>query len=427
MIANSKSLILIARIFAILIVCLASPPDGLSQNVERGRWEDVLKAVSADVQKNFYDPDMKGLNWPALTEETRQRIHNAKSNGEMILAVCVLLTRLQDSHTYFVPPPLTARSDFGFKARAYGDDIRVYEITPKGPSEKSGLHVGDKIISVNGVPLDRSNVWEILRLVTAVVPAPALDIAVTSSGPQPRMVHVPARIVTTQEHQYLESVWRVADEQRAWDVHPNLSHKEYENGLWYVRIPSFTASPDATFSEIHRAKNARALVLDLRGNPGGWQETLLSFLGFFAEQPEILAQRISRSPLQDLEIKPKNTGFHGSIIILVDSDSGSAAELTARHLQLSHKAVVVGDLTAGVVNEGHIIQEKIGAGFVMPFAVAVTHAKLVMPDGQELEGHGVVPDVKCVPTPDDLLRSLDPCLDQAIILAKKSLPTAEAN
>jgi len=409
-------------VFLVLIILAAHTHECLAQNADRGEWEDVLRLVSADVQKNFYDPGMKGLEWAALTEETRQRIAHAKSNGEMILAISVLLTKLQDSHTYFVPPPLTARSDFGFKARSYGDDVRVYEVTKKGPAEKAGLQVGDKILTLNGVPLDRTNVREVLRLVTAVVPANALEIAVASSGPQPRLVHIPARVITTQEHQYIDSVFRVADQQRAMDAHPNFSHKEYANSTWYVRIPSFTASPDATFSEINKAQHAGALILDLRGNPGGWEETLLSFLSFFAERPEILGRRVSRSPTQDVAIKARNSGFRGSITILVDSDTGSAAELATRHLQLAHKALVVGDVTSGAVNEGHIIQEKLGAQFVMPFAVVVTHAKLVLPSGEELEGRGVVPDVKCLPTPEDQSRDVDTCLDQAVAPAVKSPP-----
>ncbi len=413
-------------LFLAVIILAALAHESPAQNADHGQWEDVLRLVSADVQKNFYDPGMKGLDWAGLTDQTRQRIDHAKSNGEMILAISVLLTKLEDSHTYFVPPPLTARSDFGFKARGYGEDIRVYEITKKGPADKAGLQVGDKIRTLNGVPLDRTNVREVFRLVTAVVPASSLDVAVASSGPQSRLVHIQARVITTQEHQYIDSVFRVADWQRAMDAHPNFLHKEFENGTFYVRIPSFTASPDATFSEINKAQHARALILDLRRNPGGSVETLLSFLSFFTEQPEVLARRVSRSPTQDVTIKPGKSGFRGPITILVDSDTGSAAELAARHLQLSHKAVVLGDVTSGAVNEGHIIQEKIGAQFVMPFAVVVTHAKLVLPNGEELEGRGVVPDVKCLPTPEDLIRGVDACLDQAVALAAKSLPQPES-
>jgi carboxyl-terminal processing protease len=134
-----------------------------------------------------------------------------------------------------------------------------------------------------------------------------------------------------------------------------------------------------------------------------------------------LGKRISRSQSQDLTIKPGHSGFTGSVIILVDSDTASAAELAARNLQISKKAVVIGDLTSGRVNQGRLIPGKIGARFVLPFAVSVTTAKLVMPDGEELEGRGVIPDIRCVPTQEDLARELSPCLDQALALAKKTL------
>jgi len=234
MIAKAKNPFLLKLILLVLTAFATLAPQGLAQSVERGEWEDILKLVSADVQKNFYDPQMKGLNWAKLTEETRERIKNSNNAGPMILAVSALLARLQDSHTYFVPPPLTAQADFGFSARAYAEEVRVYEITKKGPAEKAGLRVGDRILSLNGVPVDRSDVREVLRLVTRVVPATALDVAIASSEPQPQAIHILARMITKQENQYLDSVWRVADQQRARDIHVNFAHKEYENGLSYV-------------------------------------------------------------------------------------------------------------------------------------------------------------------------------------------------
>jgi C-terminal processing protease CtpA/Prc len=221
-----------------------------------------------------------------------------------------------------------------------------------------------------------------------------------------------------QEHQYLGSVWRVVDEQRARDVHVNFSHREYGGVASYVSIPSFTARPDVTYSAISGTKNARALILDLRGNAGGWEDTMMTFLGFFADVPDVLATKVSRSETADLRIKPRNSGFGGSIIVLVDSDTASAAELITRYLQSSRKAIVVGDVTSGRVSQGRVIGQRIGARFIMSFATVVTTAKLVMPNGEELEGRGVAPDVPCLPSPDDLVRALDPCLDKAIAIAK---------
>jgi tricorn protease len=403
-----------------LILLLLSAGFLQAQNVQVGEMEDVLRIVSADVRKSFYDPKMKGLDWTALTEETRQRIHSSNNMGQMILAIFSLLDKLGDSHTYFVPPRLSEQADFGFKARSYGNEIRVYEVTEKGPAAKSGLGTGDRILSLNGIPVDRGNIGDVLPLLEKVVPATTMDLETISSQGQARKIHIPAHMIATQEHQDLESVWRVADEQHARDVRVTFLIKDYGAGVTYVGAPSFGGAPDATYSAIKKAEHARALV-DLRGNHGGWIDTLLACLGFFNERPQVLAKKGLRSQSEDITIKSEHSGFDGSIVALVDSDSASAAELAARHLQLNYKALVIGDRTSGKVNEGYLIPEKIGARFVMPFAVVVTDAKLVMPDGGELEGHGVVPDDQCVPAPEDLQQRRDPCLDRAVALAKKAL------
>ena len=417
------------RRFVLALVMIAAfttiPKPSSGQNVQRGQWEDVLKQVSVDVQKNFYDPGMKGLDWSALTDETRQRIQASSNVGQMILAISSLLDRLQDSHTYFIPPPLTSYSDFGFRAKAYGDDVRVYKVEKKGPADKAGLQVGDTILSINGVTVDRNNVHEILRIVTSLAPATAMDLVLVPSGAQARTLHIPSHSIPTQPHQYIDSVWRVADMQRALDARIDFSHKEYEGDVFYIAIPSFRASPEVVYSEIEKARRARALVLDLRSNGGGLAETVAEFLGFFTDHPTVAAKIVSRSQTQDWTVKPRDSGFSGSTVVLVDSNTGSGAEVVARYLQLSGKAIVVGDSTSGMVNEGQLVRGKIGAGFVMPFATMVTTARLVMSNGEELEKHGVIPDEKCIPTAQDMIQGADPCLDKALALAKKSLSQNE--
>ena len=405
----------------ILIIGVVTGLNSRAQNVQRGEWEDVLKIVSADVENNFYDSHLKGLDWTTLTEETRQRIRNSNNTGQMILAICALLDKLGDSHTYFVPPPLTQQADFGFKAKAFGADIRIYEIESKGPAVKVGLAVGDKLLSLNRIPVDRTNISEILGLIERVVPSTSLDAEVLPPGGQAHVVHIAARMIARQEHQYLDSVWRTADEQRSLDYRVNFLQRDYGDGITYVAIPTFDSTPDSTYAAIKKAERSRAVILDLRGNHGGRVDTELAFLGFFSAESGILSKRISKSRSEDIRIIPRYSGFGGSIFVLVDSDSGSAAEESTRHLQMVHKALVVGDKTAGKVNEGRFFPGKIGAQFLMPFGVVVTEAKLVMPDGTELEGHGVIPDLECIPTAEDLRQQLDPCLDQAIALARKSL------
>ena len=71
MIAKAKNPFLLKLILLVLTAFATLAPQGLAQSVERGEWEDILKLVSADVQKNFYDPQMKGLNWAKLNLQRR--------------------------------------------------------------------------------------------------------------------------------------------------------------------------------------------------------------------------------------------------------------------------------------------------------------------------------------------------------------------
>ena len=254
--------------FVVVLLSLPSPVLQ-GQNVQRGEIEDILKIVAADVQKVFFDPHLKGLDWPALTEQAREQIRASNNTGKMFLAIVSLLDKLEDSHTYFIPPPMTEQADFGFKARPYGPEIRVYEITNKGPAAKSGLTLGDKINSLNRIAVDRTNFSEILYLLERVVPTAALDVEEVSPDGQPRTLHIPAHMITRRKHQYIDDVFRVADAQRARDAHVNFSYKDYGDGIAYISVPSFNFRPDLTYSTVKRAEHARVLLVDLRSNGGG--------------------------------------------------------------------------------------------------------------------------------------------------------------
>jgi len=77
-------------LFALLLISCATS-NSSSNKAERRRAEQILNLVSKDVQNNFYDPTLKGLDWSALTEQARQRIRSAEELGEMNGAISALL------------------------------------------------------------------------------------------------------------------------------------------------------------------------------------------------------------------------------------------------------------------------------------------------------------------------------------------------
>lgn len=109
---------------------------------EQHRMEQILNLVARDVRENFYDANLKGLDWNALTDQARDRIRNATEAGQMSGAISALVYSLHDSHTAFIPPKRKFRAEYGFAAKPVGNNILVYKIKKDGPAAKAGLQLG---------------------------------------------------------------------------------------------------------------------------------------------------------------------------------------------------------------------------------------------------------------------------------------------
>ena len=180
-----------------LFLCFSLSSQGFAGDnlgVERQTFRQILNNVAKDVEKNFYDPSLKGVDWTAAVAESRTRIDNAKSIGDMILAVYLLTYKLHDSHTQFIPPSRGTRLFYGFEAKAIGADVRIYELKEGDPAEKAGLKLGDRIVRVNGYPADRASFDLMMMDMRAIRPRYTFDMEVQTGNDPPRKVHLEPRI-----------------------------------------------------------------------------------------------------------------------------------------------------------------------------------------------------------------------------------------
>jgi C-terminal processing protease CtpA/Prc len=138
-------------------------------------------------------------------------------------------------------------------------------------------------------------------------------------------------------------------------------------------------------------------------------------------QEEEMAQMVRRKKTEPIKIKPQRGSYSVPMAILIDSQSSSAAEMFARHFQRAHKATVVGDRSAGKVVTARYFQQELGAGSVTYFGVNISIGKVLFPGGEDLEGNGVTPDIKCLPSPEDLGQSRDVCYGVALAALEKQL------
>ena len=70
-------------------------------NLNRDRANAMLNIVAKVLAKNYYDPKMEGLNWPALVRRAHQQIQQASTNGQMMSSIYALVDQLHDSHSLY--------------------------------------------------------------------------------------------------------------------------------------------------------------------------------------------------------------------------------------------------------------------------------------------------------------------------------------
>lgn len=163
-----------------------------------------------------------------------------------------------------------------------------------------------------------------------------------------------------------------------------------------------------------RQGGAKGIVLDLRGNPGGFGGMAIPVAARLVSREVNLgtiqfrdfANNLVAAP--SLGVKP----FTGAVVILTDEGSASTSEILAAGLQESKRALVVGDGTVGAALGSTI--EALPGGAVMQIPVA----GLKTPKGIAIEGRGVQPDRRIVETRAALLAGRDPVLEEAILLAR---------
>jgi C-terminal processing protease CtpA/Prc len=390
----------------------------------RERARTMLHQLRRDLESHYYDSTYRGVDLDATFAEAETRVGNAGSVDELMAVIAQTSLQLGDSHTYFVPPLRTVVVDYGWEMRMIGDTCVVTEVRARSDAEKQGLRPGDMVVSVNGYRPTRENLWQLAYVFHALRPQPGLRVVARTAGADPRQLDLAARV--RQRRRVLDltakdggrDIWDLLDEARSEAAKLRSKHAELDSGTLVWRLEEFSENLEDARALVRRARERTTLVLDLRGNPGGAEETLLWLLGHLYEGEVPVATIVSRADTDTLVARGRGgEAFGGRVVVLVDSKSGSASEIFARTMQLTRRGIVIGDRTSGSVMRSRHHPHRSGAETVVTYGVSVTIADVVMPDGGRLEGRGVVPDEVVLPTTADIAAGRDPVLARALKLA----------
>lgn len=401
-------------------------------NFDRDRTRDMLRVIASDVKKHYYDSKYHGLDWEANVHAVDQKIMTASSFNYALSEIAAALDTLNDSHTFFLPPPRPYKHDYGWEIQMMGDRCFVMQVRPKSDAESRGVKRGDEILSINGYQPARDNLWKMNYVFNILRPQPGLRVELRQPDGQVKKVDVMAA---------MRQMKRVADLTASgggndiWDLvreSENAAHlgrarwAEAGDDVAILKFPGFYFDEGQMDSLIKKAKKCKAWIVDLRGNPGGSVETLKWFLGGVFDNEVKVGDRVTRDDSKPMVAKSKRqNSYSGKLVVLVDSKSASASELFARVVQLEKRGIVIGDKTAGAVMESKRYSYKYGTDTVVFYGASITDADLIMTDGKSLEHAGVLPDELLMPTASDLANGRDPVLAHAVELCGSKI-TPEA-
>ena len=396
---------------------------------DRGFAEEMLKNVATDVEKYYYDSKLHGVDWAAKVQEAKRNIDAADSTDNAVSEIAALLDSLNDSHTVFYPPPRRTTHDYGFRLGMIGDHCFVVRVRPHSDAEQRGLKPGDEILAVNDHPVSRKTFWRIRYIYDVLRPQAGLRLTLAGASGQPRQLEVLADVKTSAILNYFLDQGGNQSMRDRDARHHSLRARYFEKGneLLVVKIPEFAFSAEETDNIIGNMRKHSGVVLDLRGNPGGFTDTLDRLLGGMFQYDQKIGDRIGRSSSQPVMATGRHRdAFTGRFAVLIDSQSASASEIFARVIQLERRGFVVGDRSAGMVMESKYYPHQISVDSAVFYGAKITRADLVMADGKSLEHVGVEPDILILLTAQDLANNEDPAMAKAAGLVGGKLSPGEA-
>jgi carboxyl-terminal processing protease len=401
-----------------VVAALASPTPSLAQRstLSPQTTQAVLRDVHRDLQDLYVDPNLNGLDWTALSRDAADEMDRAPGMSVAFEIVDKLLGRLDDSHTFVIPPTWARHLDYGFEVRFVGDTALVTAVSAGSQAEQVGLRVGDWMIALGEDVLQRASFDRTWYRHTVVNPRDWLTVVVGRPSGQvgelpisPHVVERPPVVLRTRG----EDEWflpRFFESERVWD------YAELPAGVSVWRFDVFDPADRGRVAEIfERVAHQRALVIDLRENYGGVVAQLQYFVGSLFPEEVAVGLLLERDGQRTLLAEPgRGRAFRGELVLLVSSATGSTAEMLAGVVQQESRGTVFGDRTAGAGMVSKVRWHRVRGRGSWDFGVSVSVGEYRTTGGVRIEGTGVTPDEYVLITRDELERGVDPVMARAL-------------
>ncbi len=330
-------------------------------------------------------------------------------------AIKGLVSSIGDPATIYLDPSETEQFNKSIEGKSFqgiGAELNyengsIVVVSPlKGsPAIKAGVKAGDRIIKVDGKEIKSDeSIFDVVSKIRGEA-GTKVTITVARSG-----TIKPIDIEITRGE---------------IDV-PSMELKDAEgiNGVKVLRVSRFTdesviawnANWDKMVREINASK-AKGLIVDLRGNPGGFFDSAIYAGEDFLKKGTVLAKQTNRKGKEDVFRSDRDGKLLNiPVVVLVDEGSASASEILSGMLQQNKRATVVGTNTYGKGTAQTIVNYRDGS------SLHLTILKWLLPDGQWLNRENPIkPDVVVEYPEDEYKKGNDVQLNKAIELIKSKI------
>jgi carboxyl-terminal processing protease len=380
--------------------------------VEAPRWRELVDSGTRSLAVALTEPAFLEANVPShdthalggFAEELERllaarRVENRTGAREAVIAAAALAQQrigipanavvmeylsgaantLDPYSTFLTPDQLTEvysqiEGNFvglGVELKAQDGALLIVRVIPNSPAKRSGLRDGDRIVAIDGrVTRDLST--DRAANMLQGEPGTTADLTIERAGSKPQ------RIVVRRERVEVPGV----DEARFLDL---------SQGIAYLKLVCFQKTTcrdveDALWN-LHRS-GMRTLIVDLRGNPGGLLVSAVEVADLFLDRGVIVTTH-GRNAYEDFTYTAREPGtWRVPLVVLIDQDSASAAEIFAGAIRDQQRGTIVGQRSFGKGSVQGIFPLTVGSA-----GLRLTTAKFYSPNGKAYSGVGVEPHV----------------------------------
>ena len=338
-----------------------------------------IKENNNSVNYSYSSKDRKEFNSLYETYDTIMKDYYKSVDSNTLIegAINGMLGSLNDEHTMYFDKKSKEAFDSELSGNYYGigaqiqltgeGTIKITKVFNDSPAEKAGLKAEDVFVSVDGVSVKGKNATEVANMLKSNT-VKTSKIVIKREGNE-------INFDVTKENITLFSV-------------SSEMLKNNNKNIGYLSVSIFGQKTYSQFKDALlklESQNMDSLIIDLRGNTGGYLYTVTNMLEEFVGKDNIMYQIQSSNGVKKYK-SSKETSRKYKIVILVDENSASASEIMAASMKENYGAILVGKTTYG---KGTVQTTKnLSNGSMIKYTIE----KWLTPNGKNIDKEGITPD-----------------------------------